>query len=324
VRLAGHRGQPLPDRGGIAAVKRRQRGRQAGERAGGRGEADHRPGGRARHLHAPAQRGHQAGLEQRGLAGPRRPGHHDDPRAGQLAGQLRSEPFAAAEHGPVLLAVRKQPAVRASGPARARPRGAGRTRLPLTGVLLDDRELFADQAYVRRLPADLEAGRPEFRVLPAQAVLDLPGRPGQVGQHEGHVAELGAQRLDGGQHLVLELGVAGLDRGPERRAARVDLPQHHRDVGTELAGALAARGERCPDALADLPLQVAAQVRLSTRPLVVGGQLRQAAPVLRLLEQAGQGIGADRGEHPRPGPGARARAALAGPGQSRGESRGAQ
>ena len=53
------------------------------------------------------------------------------------------------------LVVREQPAVRAPGPARARSRRAARLRLPLTSALLDDRELFADQADVGRLPPDL-------------------------------------------------------------------------------------------------------------------------------------------------------------------------
>ena len=211
-------------------------------------------------------------------------------------------------------------------PVQRRPglRGAGRLRLPLTGALLDDREFLADHADIRRLPPDLQAGGPEFGVLAAQAVLDLSGRASQVGQHEGHVAELRAQRLERGEHLVLGVGVAGLDRGAEHRAAGVDLAHHHRDVGSQLTGALVAGGEGRPDATEDLPLQGPAQVRLSAQAVLILGHLSRTGPALRLLEQACQGVGPDRGEHAQAAYADRGLAVRARPGESGPEGRRAQ
>ena len=57
----------------------------------------------------------------------------------------------------------------------------------------------------------------------------------QVGEHELHLAELGAHRPGRGEHLALQFLIARLDRGAEDGAAGVDLAQHHRDIGAHLA-----------------------------------------------------------------------------------------
>ena len=256
VRLAWRVGQPLPDGGRIPPVQRRQPGGQVGERPRGHGKADHGPARRPGHLHATGERGHQAGPQQRGLAGARGAGDHDDPGPGEQARQLGDQALPAAEYRRVRLVIGQQPAVRAAVPARARGGGFGRLQPPPAGPLLDDREFLADQADVGQLPGGPLAGGPQLGALAVQAVLDLAGRAGQIGQHEGHVTELGAQRFQRGEHLALDCSVSGLDRGAEHRAARVDFPHHHRDVGSQLAGVLVARGQDFPDGPADLRFQV--------------------------------------------------------------------
>jgi hypothetical protein len=212
------------------------------------------------------------------------------------------------------LVVGQQPAVRAATiPSRARGRRFGRLRLPLVGPLLDNREFLADHADVGGLPDGSFAGSPQLYVLAAQAVLDLAGRAGQVGQHEGHIAELGAQRFQRGEHLALKFLVTGLDRGAERRPARVDLPHDHRDVGAQLIGAPAARVQDLPDGAADLRLQAPGQVRCVRR--------RRTGPAGRPLQKRSQHVGPDRDEHAHPG---QAGSRAVGAGQGRPERRRAQ
>ncbi len=136
------------------------------------------------------------------------------------------------------LVVGQQPAVRAAvrppRAALARPAGAGH---PLPGALLDDGQFLTDHAHVGGLPCDLLARGAQLGALAAEAVLDLSGRAGQVGEQEFQLPELGAHRPDRGEYLVLQFLVARLDRGAERGAGRVDLAQNHRDVGSHLVGA---------------------------------------------------------------------------------------
>jgi hypothetical protein len=82
--------------------------------------------------------------------------------------------------------------------------------------------------------------------------------------------------------------LAGLDGGPEHRAARVDLAQHHGDVGPDTVGV-----QGLPDAPVDFPLQVGA----GRHPRPVLGP----SPGHGLAEQVGQGVGPHRGEHADPG-----------------------
>ena len=122
------------------------------------------------------------------------------------------------------LLVGQQTAVRAAvHPPRAAlawPAGAGH---PLPGALLDGRQFLADHAHVGGLPRDLLARGAQLGSLAAEAVLDLSGRAGQVGEQEFQLAEFGAHRPDRGEYLVLQILVARLDRGTEDGAARVDF-----------------------------------------------------------------------------------------------------
>ena len=104
-----------------------------------------------------------------------------------------------------------------------------------------DRQFLADHAHVGGLPCDLPARGPQLGTLPAEAVLDLSGRARPVGEHELHLAELRAHRFDRGEYLALQLFVTRLDRGAEDGTARIDLAQHHRDVGPYLVRARVGR-----------------------------------------------------------------------------------
>ncbi len=214
------------------------------------------------------------------------------------------------------LVIRPQPGVGAAArPAGARLLLAARPRGPLAGAALDDRQLFADHAHIGRLPSDLLAGGPQLGSLPDQAVLDLTGRADQVSQQEGHVPELGAHRLDRGEHAALRLFVPGLDRRAEYGAASVDFPQHHRDIGSQASRPLALGGEHLLDAPADFLLKVAAG-RLSRRrrrPRASGGA----------GEHLSQDVSADRGQHPDAGDG-KSTGQIDGFGEDRPERRRAQ
>jgi hypothetical protein len=146
-------------------------------------------------------------------------------------------------------------AVRPSRVALARPAGVGH---PLPPALFDDRQFLADHAHVGGLPCDLIVCGPQLGTLAIQAVLDLIRRAGQVGEHEFQLAELGADRPDHGEYLALQLFVARLDRGAEEGAARVDLAQDHRDVGSYLVRPLVTYGQDVLHAPVDVPLEVAA------------------------------------------------------------------
>ena len=296
VRFAGGLGQALTRHRRISAAELSQPGRELGQRTGRRGHPDPRPGLRSRHLHAPGQGRHQPGLQQRGLAGPRGTGHHDQAALGQQAGQLRGEPVAAVEHRRVSLVVRQQPAVgAAAGPARAGLLAVGGSGYPGSRALFDDRQFLTDHAYVGRLMADPVAGHPQLGALVGQAVLDLAGRPGQVGEQEFHLAEFGAHRLDGGQHLALQVLVARLDGGQEDRAARVDLPQHHGDIGSHRLSSFGGAGQDLLEAPADLPLQV--------RPGQVTAGVCRSCTVQGGGQDVTEHAGPDRGQHPGPGHG---------------------
>ena len=186
--------------------------------------------------------------------------------------------------------------------------------------------MTASSSRMTRTSADCRAtcsmAAPQLGALAAQAVLYLPGRPGQVGEQELHLAELGAHRLGRGEHLVLELLVPGLDRGPEGGAARVDLAQHHGDVRSHLAGVSIVGGQDLPQAPADLPLQVTAGR--------AGGGVRRPHAVHGCGHRVSQGAGPDRGQDPDPGhgrgavqPAASARAGPSAAAHSRGSTAGA-
>jgi len=123
---------------------------------------------------------------------------------------------------------------------------------------------------------------------------------------------------------VLEVFVPGLDRRAEYRAARVDLPHHHRDVGPQVIGAFIARGEHFPDTPADFPLQVPVQVLLRAGGLMLPGYMSRTGVLSRLIKKKSQGTGPDRGEHAQPGHGGGGRAVGVDVGENWPEGRGAQ
>ena len=192
----------------IGAGHRGQLHRQLPQRTARGPDHPPRPPLRPRAQRAGRQPRHQPRLQQRGLAGPRLPGHQQDPRPvqppGQPPDQLARQLSAPVENRRVPLPERHQPQIRAPRPHRATARHQTlrrRTSLPSRGRQhLRGRDAPAgrrDEQAAHRLGQAQSAGQQHRGVLAgraADAPLQVTDRPRGQGRRLGQLL-LGQPRL---------------------------------------------------------------------------------------------------------------------------------